>query len=60
MPYPIDEVRLPKVTRQNIIEIGPSGVLSIPAGVRYSVLDLRSSADPGGVPVVAAVLLCRM
>src|SRR6476661_4645613 len=22
MPYPIDEVRLPKVTRQNIIEIG--------------------------------------
>lgn len=24
-PYPIDEVRLPKVTRQNIIEIGRSG-----------------------------------
>ena len=22
MPYPIDEVRLPKVTRQNIVEIG--------------------------------------
>ena len=22
LPYPIDEVRLPKVTRQNIIEIG--------------------------------------
>jgi membrane protease subunit HflK len=25
MPYPIDEVRLPKVTQQNIIEIGAHG-----------------------------------
>jgi modulator of FtsH protease HflK len=34
MPYPIDEVRLPKVTRQNIIEIGMrSATHGIAAGV---------------------------
>jgi membrane protease subunit HflK len=34
MPYPIDEVRLPKVTRQNIIEVGMrTGTRS--AGVSY-------------------------
>ena len=34
MPYPIDEVRLPKVTRQNIIEIGMRSVGGAARGVR--------------------------
>jgi membrane protease subunit HflK len=36
MPYPIDEVRLPKVTRQNIIEVGMrTGTGTRSAGVSY-------------------------
>ena len=34
MPYPIDEVRLPKVTRRNIIEIGMRSVGGSARGVR--------------------------
>jgi membrane protease subunit HflK len=34
MPYPIDEVRLPKVTRQNIIEIGMRSAGDAARGVR--------------------------
>jgi membrane protease subunit HflK len=35
MPYPIDEVRLPKVTRQNIIEVGMRTGTTRSAGVSY-------------------------
>ena len=38
MPYPIDEVRLPKVTRQNIIEVGmrtTAGTRGASGGVSY-------------------------
>ena len=36
MPYPIDEVRLPKVTRQNIMEVGMrTGTGTRSAGVSY-------------------------
>jgi modulator of FtsH protease HflK len=34
LPYPIEEVRLPKVTRQNIIEIGMRTALGTRAGTR--------------------------
>jgi membrane protease subunit HflK len=34
LPYPIEEVRLPKVTRQNIIEIGMRTALGSRSGVR--------------------------
>ena len=34
LPYPIDEVRLPKVTRQNIIEVGASRRGRLNSGVR--------------------------
>ncbi len=41
LPYPIEEVRLPKVTRQNIIEIGMRTALGTPQ---------RRARCPGGEP----------
>jgi modulator of FtsH protease HflK len=47
LPYPIEEVRLPKVTRQNIMEIGMrSGVLPLRSAMRARTLaTLLTSLD---------------
>jgi len=51
MPYPIDEVRLPKVTRQNIVQIGVAG------GVREGSMTLTGDEN---IVDVALVVLWRI
>jgi membrane protease subunit HflK len=51
MPYPIDEVRLPKVTRQNILQIGLAG------GVREGSMTLTGDEN---IVDVALVVLWRI
>ena len=47
LPYPIDEVRLPKVTRQNIIEVGmrSAGTSRVPNSTRLPCSPGLSSAS---------------
>jgi membrane protease subunit HflK len=51
MPYPIDEVRLPKVTRQNVVQIGLAG------GVREGSMTLTGDEN---IVDVALVVLWRI
>jgi modulator of FtsH protease HflK len=51
MPYPIDEVRLPKVTRQNVVQIGFAG------GVREGSMTLTGDEN---IVDVALVVLWRI
>jgi modulator of FtsH protease HflK len=55
LPYPIDEVRLPKVTRQNIVEIGMRAGIGTPAVTEVPQESLMLTGDENIIDVHCVV-----